>query len=88
MDARKRESQWLSDNSRQMGGPECRRRSRFEFLSCGDNTVTGAPNERGGPEGLAEGLGKGIGLIGVLDRDKQKRHIDVCGAQLFSNGPD
>lgn len=77
----------MRDNSRQMGGPEGRRRSCLEFLPRGDHAFTGAPHERGWIEGLAECLGERIGLIGMLDRDKQERNIDGSGAQLFSDGP-
>ena len=71
-----------------MGGPERRRRSCFDLLPRGNDTLAGAPDKRGWVEGVAYCQGQGIGLIGMLDRDKQERDINASGAQLFSNGLD
>jgi len=71
-----------------MGRPKGRRRSCFEFLSRGNDAFPSASDEGAWIQGLAEGLDKSLGLIGMLDRDKHKGDIDTRTPQLVADGQD
>ncbi len=88
MDARTRKPQRMGDHSRQMCCPESGCRSRFDFPSCGDDSLACAADQGGWGQYSTDGRCEGLGLVGMLGRNEEESHVNSRRAQLFAYGSD
>lgn len=71
-----------------MGRPQGCGRSRFDFSSGGNDSLSCTADQGIGAECRAECMRERIGLIGMLGGDKQEGDINAGRAQLFTNRSD
>ncbi len=67
----------MCDDSGQMGRPEGCGRSRFDFSSGGNDSLSCTTDQGVGAECRAECVRERIGLIGMLGGDEQEGDVDA-----------
>jgi hypothetical protein len=76
----------MDKNLWQMGRKQRGCRTGFTFSASGDDALAGTTYKCVRAKRGTKRMGQGIGLIGILSRNKQKREVNVRRLQLISDG--